>query len=141
MLANLHQPVYQVKRVRHAGSTDHQQHQMVRLQNKHGSLNTHKTPTDTMQYCPVSLPMVWPPTRSSCNHPLCAIYSFNPRAEGWSRSCGAPRTGWAMSLPKTSNTWGQHWQRLPTSPSTVLTGGQPLFFVPSPRPRGKSLSE
>ena len=37
--------------------------------------------------------------------------------------------------------WGQHWRRLPTSPSTVPAGGQPLLLVPSLLPRGKSLSE
>ena len=45
------------------------------------------------------------------------------------------------SSAKIENSWGQHWWRLPTSPSTVPAGGQPLLLVPSPRPRGKSLSE
>ena len=31
----------------------------------------------------------------------------------------------ATSSPNTPNSWGQHWQRLPTSPSTVPSGGQP----------------
>ena len=53
---------------------------------------------------------------------------------------GLARDG-ATSSPKTSNSWGQHWQRLQTSPSTVPAGGQPLLLVPSPRPRGKSLIE
>ena len=58
------------KRIRHAGSTDHHQHQMVRLHNNHGGSITHKMPTDTTLYCPRSPPPVWSSTpvsaQSSC---------------------------------------------------------------------------
>ena len=36
--------------------------------------------------------------RSPLNHP--AIYTFNPRAAGWSRLRGAPRTRWSDVLGK-----------------------------------------
>ena len=78
--------------------------------------------------------------RSPSNHPALAIYTFNQRAAGWSRPRGAPRTRWSDVLGKDLKQLGQHWWRLPTSPSTVPAGGQPLLLVPSPRPRGKSLS-
>ena len=44
-------------------------------------------------------------------------------------------------LEPTSNSWGQHWWRRLTSPSTVPAGGQPLSLVPSLYPRGKSLNK
>ena len=53
---------------------DDDEHQMVILQNKYGSSISHKTPTDTMLYCPKSPPLVWPFTPvtvpSSCHHHL-----------------------------------------------------------------------
>ena len=73
--------------------------------------------------------------RSSPNHPALAIYTFNPRAAGWSRPRGAPRTRWSDVLGKDLKQLGT------TLPSTVPAGGQPLLLVPSPCPRGKSLSE
>ena len=38
--------------------------------------------------------------RSPPNHPALAIYTFNPRAAGWSRPRGAPRTRWSDVLGK-----------------------------------------
>ena len=38
--------------------------------------------------------------RSSPNHPALVIYTFNPRAVGWSRPRGAPRTRWSDVLGK-----------------------------------------
>ena len=38
--------------------------------------------------------------RSPPNHPALAIYTFNPRAAGWSRPRGAPRTRWSDVLDK-----------------------------------------
>ena len=38
--------------------------------------------------------------RSPPNHPALAIYTFNPRAAGWSIPCGAPRTRWSDVLGK-----------------------------------------
>ena len=38
--------------------------------------------------------------RSPPNHPALAIYTFNPRAAGWSRQRGAPRTRWSDVLGK-----------------------------------------
>ena len=38
--------------------------------------------------------------RSPLNHPASAIYTFNPRAAGWSRPRGAPRTRWSDVLSK-----------------------------------------
>ena len=38
--------------------------------------------------------------RSPLNHPAHAIYAFNPRAAGWSRPRGAPRTLWSDVLSK-----------------------------------------
>ena len=38
--------------------------------------------------------------RSPSNHPALAIYTFNPRAAGWSRPRGAPRTRWSDVLGK-----------------------------------------
>ena len=49
--------------------------------------------------------------------------------------------GWGDVFGKDLKQLGKHWQRLPTSPSIVLAGGQPLLLVPSLRPCGKSLSE
>ena len=47
----------------------------------------------------------------------------------------------AMFSPTNSNSWGQPCWSIPTSPSTVPAGGQPLLPVSSLGPRGKSLSE
>ena len=79
--------------------------------------------------------------RSPLNHPAHAIYTFNWRAAGWSRPRGAPRKRWSDVLGKDLKQLKQHRRRLPTSPSTIPAGGQPLLLVPSLRPRGKSLSE
>ena len=38
--------------------------------------------------------------RSPLNHPALAIYTFNPKAAGWSRPRGAPRTRWSDVLGK-----------------------------------------
>ena len=38
--------------------------------------------------------------RSPPNHPALAIYTFNPRAAGWSRPHGDPRTRWSDVLRK-----------------------------------------
>ena len=38
--------------------------------------------------------------RSQLNHPAHAIYTFNPRAVGWSRPMGAPGTRWSDVLGK-----------------------------------------
>ena len=38
--------------------------------------------------------------RSPLNHPAHAIYTFNPRAAGWSRPRGTPRTQWSDVLGK-----------------------------------------
>ena len=38
--------------------------------------------------------------RSPLNHPALTIYTFNPRAAGWSRPRGAPRTRWSDVLSK-----------------------------------------
>ena len=38
--------------------------------------------------------------RSPLNHPALAIYTFNPRAAGWSRPRGAPRPRWSNGLRK-----------------------------------------
>ena len=38
--------------------------------------------------------------RSPLNHPAHAIYTFNPRAAGWSRPRGTPRTRWSDVLGK-----------------------------------------
>ena len=38
--------------------------------------------------------------RSPMSHPAHAIYSFNPKAEGWLRHRGAPRTRWSDVLAK-----------------------------------------
>ena len=38
--------------------------------------------------------------RSPLNHPAHAIYTFNPRAAGWSRPRGAPRTRWSDVISK-----------------------------------------
>ena len=38
--------------------------------------------------------------RSPLNHTALAIYTFNPRAAGWSRPRGAPRTQWSDVLGK-----------------------------------------
>ena len=42
----------------------------------------------------------WFEFRSPPNHPALAIYTFNPRAAGWSRPRGAPRTRWSDVLGK-----------------------------------------
>ena len=107
---------------------------MVRV---YGSPNAHKPPTAT-KIAQGRLRWFGHLLRSPLNHPAHAIYTFNPRGAGWSRPRGAPRTQWSDVLGKGQNGWGQHWRRLPTSPSTVLAGGQPLFLVPSLRSRGKS---
>ena len=51
--------------------------------------------------------------RSPFGHPAHAIYTFNPRA-GQNPVEPLARDGATFS-PNTSNSWGQHWQRLPTS--------------------------
>ena len=77
--------------------------------------------------------------RSPPNHPALAIYTFNPRAAGWSRPRGAPRTRWSDCPRQRFKTAGDNidggFQH-----RSVPAGGQPLLLVlPSPRPRGKSL--
>ena len=46
--------------------------------------------------------------RSPLNHPAHGIYTFNPRAAGWSRPRGAPRTRWSDVLGKDLKQLGQH---------------------------------
>ena len=40
----------------------------------------------------------WNNIHTDCDHPALAIYTFNPRAAGWSRPRGAPRTRWSDVL-------------------------------------------
>ena len=99
MLTTFHQPVYQAKRVRHAGSTDHHQHQMVRLQNTHRSTLTKQQPIIHILPKVASAGLaIYSGLRPI--YPAHAIYNVNPWAEGWSRPRGSPRTRWVDVLCK-----------------------------------------
>ena len=79
--------------------------------------------------------------RSPLNHPALANCTFNPRAAGWSRSRGAPRTRWSDVLGKDLKQLGTTLTEASNIALALSGWSQPLLLVPSLRPRGKSLGE
>ena len=79
--------------------------------------------------------------RSPLNHPTHAIYTFNPRAAGWSRPRGAPCTRWSDVISKDLIQLGTTLTKASNIALDRTCWRSTIVARASLRPRGKSLSE